>query len=455
MAGNRRRGGGTPKAGGARKGRGRTRRIRVDDLARVEGEGALFVRVRDGRVADLKFRIHEPPRFFEALLRGRAFSDAPDITARICGICPIAYIMGSSHAMEDALGVTVDGPLRDLRRIVYCGEWIESHVLHVFMLHAPDFLGLEDSLQLARQRPELVEKALRLKKIGNRIMEVIGGRPVHPVNFRVGGFYRLPEREALLALRDDLEWGVETARELTLLVGGFDFPDYRYDYTCVSLAHDSEYPIEAGRLVSNRGMDIGLAHFEDWFDEEHVAYSNALHGVAGRGEGQAGAPYLVGPMARYNNNFERLSPLARDTARAAGLGPKVDNPFRSIVVRMVEVLYAFEEALRLLDGYVPPDAPAVEVTPGPGRGHGCTEAPRGICYHRYDLDQEGRILEARIMPPTSQNQKQIERDLWGVVEANLDLSDRDLTWRCEQTIRNYDPCISCATHFLRLTIERE
>ena len=432
----------------------KTRNIKVDALARVEGEGALSVRVKNGVIQDFKFRIFEPPRFFEALLQGRPYSDAPDITARICGICPIAYMLGASQAMEDALGVEVGGPLRDLRRLIYCGEWIESHVLHAAMLHAPDFLGYQDSIQLSRDHPGVVEKALRLKKLGNQILEVIGGRAVHPINLKVGGFYRAPRRSQVRALIEPLHWAVGAAQDLLKVFAGFEFPDYHYDYTCVSLSHPEEYPITEGRIVSNRGLDIAIQDFHEHFGEEHVAHSNALQGVLRGGLSGTGY-YLVGPIARYNNNFERLSPLAQQAAHEAGLGPVCDNPFHSILVRMVEVLYACEEALRLAEQYQEPDRSCVEFAVKAGSGHGCTEAPRGICYHSYELDAEGRIKTANIVPPTSQNQKQIERDLYGVVEKSLDLSDDQLTWRCEQTIRNYDPCISCATHFLNLTIERD
>jgi coenzyme F420-reducing hydrogenase alpha subunit len=427
----------------------KVRTIKVDALARVEGEGALYLRVKDDLIQEVKFRIFEPPRFFEALLQGRLYSDAPDITARICGICPIAYMMGACHAMEEALGIKVAGPLRDLRRLIYCGEWIESHVLHTYLLHAPDFLGYEDAIRLSRDYPGVVEKALELKKLGNRILEVIGGRAVHPVNLKVGGFYRLPRKQEIRALSDTLKWAIEASLETIKFFAEFNFPDYTYDYTCVSLKHSDEYAITEGRLISNRGLEIEISEFLNYLDEEHVAHSNALQGLMKGGE-----PYLVGPMARYNNNFDQLSDLAKQAAREAGLGPTCNNPFQSIVVRAVEVLYACEEALRLAEAYEEPDNSCLAITPRAGEGHGCTEAPRGICYHRYRLDQEGRILNARIIPPTSQNQKQIERDLWGVLEKNLNLPEDKLRWRCEQTIRNYDPCISCATHFLKLTVER-
>ncbi|MEZ5840795.1 MAG: Ni/Fe hydrogenase subunit alpha [Hyphomicrobiales bacterium] len=423
--------------------------IKVDALARVEGEGALYVRVKNDVIEDVKFRIFEPPRFFEALLRGRPYGDAPDITARICGICPIAYMLGASRAMEDALGVTVDGALADLRRLIYCGEWIESHVLHAAMLHAPDFLGMPDAFAFAKANPDAVKAALRLKKLGNTILEAVGGRAVHPVNLCVGGFYKVPRKRDLQALLGEIEFGIEASATLAKAFAGFDYPDFDYDYTCVSMKTPGAYAIEDGTLVSNRGLDIAVADFPDHFFEEHVAHSNALHGRM-----RDGSAYLVGPIARYNNNAADLSPAARDLAREVGLGDVVTNPFRSILVRMVETFYACEEALRIVAGYEEPDAPRVAIEPRAGRGFGVTEAPRGICWHSYELDDEGRILSATIVPPTSQNQPQIETDLAGVIARNLDLDDEALKWRCEQTIRNYDPCISCATHFLDLTVER-
>jgi coenzyme F420-reducing hydrogenase alpha subunit len=425
------------------------RTIKTDYLARVEGEGGMTVKIADGRVTQVALRIYEPPRFFEAFLRGRAFTEAPDITARICGICPVAYQMSSVHAMEQACGVEVGGQLRALRRLLYCGEWIESHALHVFMLHAPDFLGYESAVHLARDNPEIVAKALELKKTGNEVMTVVGGREVHPVNVRVGGWYRAPRKRELAPLVEKLERAREIALETVAVTAGFDFPDYEQDYELVALSEPGEYPIDLGRIVSNRGLDIDVSEYEEHFVEEHVARSNALHSrIRERGS------YLCGPLARFALAYDRLSPLAQEAAAGAGLSPSERNPFRSIIVRAVELVYATDEALRLIAEYEEPDAPAVEVEPRAGVGHGCTEAPRGILYHRYELDDDGTILDAKIVPPTSQNQRVIEEDLRGVVERSLDLPDDELALLCEQSIRNYDPCISCATHFLKLEVER-
>ena len=425
------------------------RRIRVDALARVEGEGAIRLKIGPGGVEEAEFRIFEPPRYFEALLKGRDAAEAPDITSRICGICPIAYIMSASQAVERVLGIEVTPEIAALRRLIYCGEWIQSHVLHAAMLHAPDCLGLEDAFEIARSHPDLVRKALRLKKLGNDLMEVIGGRSVHPINTRIGGFYGAPDPGRIAALIPELEWGIEAARDLALDFAGFAFPEDAGDYVFVSLIHPETYPIEAGRIGASTGLDIDVADFAEHFGEEHVARSTALHGRMAGAES-----YLVGPLARYANNSARLSESCRATAAEIGLGPVETNPFRSILVRMVEVQYACEEALRLARTYVPPDPPAVEAPRRAGIGHGCTEAPRGICHHTYELDAEGRIERAVIVPPTSQNQRQIEADLARVASRFVDLDDAALQWRCEQTIRNHDPCISCATHALRPEIER-
>jgi len=426
-----------------------TREIRTDYLARVEGEGAMLVRIRDGALEEVQFKIFEPPRFFEALLRGRDFTEAPDITARICGICPIAYMAGAAAAMEQACGVELTERIRVLRRLIYCGEWVESHVLHVAMLHAPDFLGYDGAVELARDRRDLVELALRLKKLGNEMMRVIGGREVHPVNFKVGGFYRAPTPAELRALVPELEWALEATRGMLRWTASFDFPDYEHDYAFVSLRQPGDYAIERGRIVSSTGLDIAVEEYEEHFTESHVERSNALHSTLA----DVGA-YLVGPLARYANNYEDLSDLAKEAAEEVGLGPVCRNPFKSILVRGVETLYAVEEALRIIEAYEAPAPPAIECPPRAATGCGCTEAPRGICWHRYELDADGFILDAKIVPPTAQNQLTIEEDLTGVVASSLDLSDERLSHICEQTIRNYDPCISCATHFLRLEVER-
>lgn len=428
----------------------KSRTIKVDYLARVEGEGKLYVRIKDNTVVDVQFSVFEPPRFFEAMLRGRRFTEAPDITARICGICPVAYQMSSSHAMESICGVSVTETLRDLRRLIYCGEWIESHALHIYMLHAPDFLGYQDAISMAKDHPDVVNRALKLKKIGNDVMVLLGGREIHPVNPRVGGFYKVPTKESLSQLVEPLQWALEASLETVRWTSSLSFPDFERDYEFVSLRHPNEYPITEGRIVSNKGIDITTDEFLDTFEETHVEHSTSLQAnVKGRDD------YLAGPLARYCNNFDRLPEVAQKAALEAGLTEVCRNPFQSIVVRSVETVFACHEALRVIEAYEQPVKPYVEVPPKAGVGHGCTEAPRGLLYHRYEIDDDGIIKDARIIPPTSQNQKAIEKDLRQFVEKNLDLTDEKLTWQCEQIVRNYDPCISCSCHFLKLDIQRD
>ena len=430
----------------------KTKTIKVDYLARVEGEGAMYLKIHDGTLTDVKLKIFEPPRFFEGFLRGRKFNEAPDITARICGICPVAYQMSAVHAIENAFGITVNGPLRELRRLLYCGEWISSHTLHIYMLHAPDFLGYESAVHMAKDFPDIVERGLQLKKMGGTIMSLLGGREVHPINVRVGGFYKIPTKTELQKIVCELEQARDIARKTVQWVASLDFPEFEQDYTFVSLAHPEEYPMNEGHIMSNKGLDISAADYDNHFEEIHVKHSNALHCVM---KDSNNSSYHVGPMARYALNYNQLPADIKMAANAAGLGEICNNPFKSIIVRAIEVLYACEEALRIIDNYAMPDAPCIEITPQAATGYAATEAPRGILYHRYEVDDKGDIVDADIIPPTSQNQKMIEDDLWKFVPKYLDQPDEKLQWHAEQAIRNYDPCISCATHFLKLEVERD
>lgn len=427
----------------------RTRTIAVDMVARVEGEGALRVTVKGETVQDVELRIFEPPRFFEAFLRGRHYEEVPDIVARICGICPVAYQMSAVHAIEQVFGLRVDGAIRDLRRLIYCGEWIESHALHVYMLQAPDFLGYESGLAMAKDQAAVVTRGLRLKKAGNAIMTLLGGRSVHPVSVKVGGFSRVPLRRELEALREELLWARDAAVETVRWVADFDYPDFALDYHCVALRHPDEYPFNEGQIVASSGLQITVSEFEQHFIEHQVAYSNALHCTL------QGSSYLVGPLARLNLNQGHLTPLARQVLADRRIELPLRNPFHGIIARSVEILYALEESLQLIERYEPPPEPALPVVLRPGTGMACTEAPRGILYHRYEVAGDGVIRGVKIVPPTSQNQARIEQDLRLFMPRLLRLPDKEAALGCERVIRCYDPCISCATHFLNLEIRRE
>jgi coenzyme F420-reducing hydrogenase alpha subunit len=429
---------------------GKSKTIKVDYLARVEGEGALYIRYDDHGVHEVQLKIFEPPRFFEAFLRGRDYTEAPDITARICGICPVAYQMSALHAMENALGLVPTEPLRNLRRLLYCGEWIESHMLHISMLHAPDFLGYPNAVAMAKDHPEVVQRALEIKKTGNALVRLLGGREVHPINVRVGGFYRVPSLESFQALRPQLLEAHTLAELMTRWAAGLPFPHCEQSYECVALSNPSEYPMNEGRIVSNRGLDISVKDYEKHFHEQQVPHSTALHSLLI----ERGA-YLVGPMARYNLNYPQLSGEVRSLAEALGFRAPCNNPFKSIVVRCLEVLYALEEALRLIDAFQPPDKPYLAVEPREASGCAATEAPRGLLYHRYAMNEQGKITFAKIVAPTSQNQKTIEDDLRLMLPKFMHLPEQQLQGLCERAIRNYDPCISCSTHFLQLHLQHE
>ncbi|WP_055558009.1 Ni/Fe hydrogenase subunit alpha [Streptomyces sp. NBRC 110028] len=447
-----------------------SRVLRLDALARVEGEGALHLAVSDGTVAEARLRIYEPPRFFEAFLVGRGHHEPPDITARICGICPVAYQMTSCQAVERACGVTVDGPLAKLRHLLYCGEWIESQSLHIHLLHAPDFLGHPSAVELAREHRAAVERGLRIKQAGNAIMEQLGGRAIHPINVRVGGFYRVPTPSELVPLAERLRRAHDDALDTVRWVAGFDFPDASYDGPLLAMRDPGRYAIDSGSpAVLPASADAGSAgagpvrafpveEFERHVVEHQVPHSTAL---VSRLDGH---PYLTGCLARYAISGRWLHPSALDAAREAGLGDPATgavcrNPFRSIIVRAVEVVHAVAEALRVIDAYEPPPRPYVEVPPRHATGCAATEAPRGLLYHRYAMDADGTLTLARIVPPTAQNQAAIEDDLRRQVQSRLDApgepaDDGELTALCERAVRNHDPCISCSAHFLELTVER-
>jgi coenzyme F420-reducing hydrogenase alpha subunit len=346
--------------------------------------------------------------------------------------------------------------LRALRRLLYCGEWIESHVLHMYMLHAPDFLGFESAIALAQASPanaDLVRRALRLKKAGNQIVRVVGGREVHPINVRVGGFYRVPRPDELTALRPELEWARDMALETVRWAARLPFPDFEDDYEFVALRRHDEYPMNEGRLGSSRGLDLAAEEYPAHFEEYQVPHSNALHSRLRRPTNGNGA-YFVGPLARWNLNADLAPPLVKEAATATGISFPNRNPYVGIVTRALEVLLACDEALRIIAAYEPPPRPAVDFEPRAGIGHAITEAPRGILYHRYETDAAGIIRDAVIIPPTSQNQLQMERDLLRLAPQLVNLPEEEAALEAEKVIRNYDPCISCATHFLKFHVEK-
>lgn len=427
-----------------------TRSIKVEALTRVEGEGGLHIQLNGDVIEDVRLSIYEPPRFFEGFLRGRPLEEVPDITARICGICPVAYQMSSVHALEEALGITISPEIRRLRRLLYCGEWIESHGLHMHLLQAPDFFNVASGIELAARFPDEVKRGLKLKKHGNELLESLGGRAIHPVNAAVGGFYRAPKKEELQKLIPAFEWGLQAAIEATRWVASFEFPDFERPYEMVALSHPDEYPMNEGRIVSTSGLSIVVSEYEQQFAEHHVSHSTALHSLKTLDQ----SSYHVGPLARVNLNRDRLSEAARRVAEDIGFESPCRNPFKAIIARGLEIIHAYDEALTILRDYRPFKPPRIPYTYRNGEGCAATEAPRGLIYHRYQIDSDGKVVLAKIIPPTSQNQRQIELDLIDWLPRVLSSDDQRTADECERLIRSYDPCISCSTHFLKLTIDR-
>jgi sulfhydrogenase subunit alpha len=422
--------------------------IEVPALARVEGEGGLYIQVKDGKAAEIRLDIYEPPRFFEGFLQGRFLQEVPDITARICGICPVAYQMSSVQALEMALGLQISEQARLLRRLMYCGEYIESHALHIYLLQAPDLLGKESALELAAVAPEVVKNALRMKKIGNDLLKAIGGRSVHPVNACVGGFYRWSDAEPIQALLPELEWGLEASLETVRWSLTLPYPKLEMDYEFVALHRSDEYAIYDGEVWSSKRKPVPVDEFDKVYLEEHVRHSNALHGHTVDGN-----TYLVGPLARLNLNHEQLSPMARKALKESKIKLPLRNPYKSLIARAIELVDAYETAIQLVKGYQPSGKAHVPLTLKAGVGSGASEAPRGLLFHRYAVDANGLVQRARIVPPTAQNLPRIEDDLRALVPQLIKMPQEEATLTAEHLVRAYDPCISCATHFLKLKIE--
>jgi sulfhydrogenase subunit alpha len=492
-----------PSADAQATDRDRPLRIVVPVLARVEGEGALELRTCGGKIAELRLRIFEPPRFFEKLLEGRHGSEVLDIVARICGICPVAYQLTASQALENAMGVQVTSRIDRLRRLLYCGEWLQSHALHIHLLALPDFLGANSGIELARHYPREMRRGLYLQRLGNDLIRLLGGRSVHPVGLRIGGFHRPPDPARAQTLLAELQGARQEAADLVRWVAQLSFPHDRQVFTSVALRHAQEYPLCTGRIVSDNGLDLAVEDFAERFQEFQVDHSTALFAHLD------GLPYLVGPLARLNLNQDRLSAASQVLLAETPIRFPSQNVFHSIVARAIEMHEVIQEAVRLLQGEqatgvdttrepgqsqeTPEQAPArraragagtdadhreggregkrengweggqmhpggvsVTVTERAGVGYGATEAPRGLLWHRYAVNPDGRIATARIVPPTAQNQARIEEDLRNALETfGLQHSDIELQRCGEQVIRNYDPCISCATHFLRVQVQRD
>lgn len=424
--------------------------IHVPVLTRVEGEGSLEFTARHGKVENLNLQIYEPPRLFEKFLEGQDYTEVPHIAARVCGVCPIAYQMTSIRAMEKLFDVPFDRWVHDMRRVIYYGEWLQSHTLHVNLFAAPDFLGYPDAISMAAKYPDEVRRGMRLQGLGNDLLRLLGGRSVHPIGLKVGGFHRAPPKHEVADMVDKLLAAREDARQFAIWAAGLPYPVDEQEFVSVAVQHPDEYGIVEGRLVSDRGRHIEFEDYPKSFREYQVKHSTAFYSL------MDGSSFFLGPLARMNLNFAQLPATVQALAQELGIRFPSHNMFMNVVARALECYLAIEDSLRILRAYQLPMRPFVEVTPRAGVGHHCTEAPRGMIYHRFELDNDGRVKFATMIPPTSQNQLRIQQNLHSAMERyGLQHTDAELQHLCEQVIRNYDPCLSCSTHFLTMTVHRE
>lgn len=419
--------------------------IDVPSITRVEGEGALRLTIKDGKIEQLQLKIYEPPRYFEKFLQGRDYNEVIDVVARICGICPVAYQMSAVRAIETCFDLQVSDWAARLRQVLYCGEWIESHSLHIHLLALPDYYGYDSALAMAKDYPEIVTRGMRLQSLGNQLVALLGKRSIHPVGACVGGFYFSPKTEDVSALSAELLEGRELAYQLLDWLITIELPQHSQPLTCVALNDEKNYPVFGENIISNHGFSCHVSEFEQHFNEFQVDYSTALQCL------HHDKAYLVGPLARLNLNHQLLPKSL--LARVANLTLPSSNLFDSLLARAIEVTYCFERSIELLADYEPTTYPAEKVIAKSGIGYGATEAPRGLLWHKFNMDSQGKVVDCDIVPPTSQNQAHIEQDLTIALEQfGLDKPKEEIKLHAEMIIRNYDPCISCSTHFLDLTL---
>lgn len=422
-------------------------RIDLHHLTRVEGHGNIVINVSNGVLEQCDLEIVEAPRFFEAMLRGLPYEQASHLASRICGICAVTHATASLRAVENALGVQNSPQTNLLRLLNLYGEILDSHILHVYMLVAPDLLGVGSVIPLAKSAPDVVLRALRMKKLAGDICGFVCGRHTHPIGMTVGGFTHLPTEEQLINLdqrlqdaRQDVDATVELFQSLTL-------PDFERDTEYIALRKDDEYCFMDGEITSTDGGTWPLELYREVTNEFQVAHSTAKHA---RHQRQS---YMVGALARYNINQDKLHPKARSAANALGLGTKTTNPYMNTTAQVVEIVHCIEESIqtiqRLLENGIKQEEPA-KPSRISGGGVGACEAPRGTLYHNYVIKND-IISDANCVIPTAQNLANIEADMQVLVPSIIDKSSNEITQQVAMLVRAYDPCISCSAHTLEVT----
>ena len=421
--------------------------VEVHHITRVEGHGNILIDVAGGRLERCELEIIETPRFFEPMLRGRPYQEASHLTSRICGICSVGHATTSLQATEAALGIVPSEQTQRLRQINFFGEILDSHVLHAYMLAAPDFLGAGSVFPLARTHPDVVLRALRLKKLAGDLCAAIGGRHTHPITLTVGGFTQLPQARDLAALRARLEAARPDVEATVALFQSLSLPAFERETEYVALHRPDEYAFMGGEIASSDGLRLPLARYRELTNEFQSPHSTAKHARHQRGA------YMVGALARYNLNHAQLHPRAQAAAAALGLRPGCTNPYMITVAQVVEIVHCVETAIEHLDqllarGLTPEAPPQFELQPG--EGVGACEVPRGTLFHHYRIGGDGNIIWANCIIPTGQNLGNIEADLRALVPQILDRPQDDIRLQLEMLVRAYDPCISCSTHLLEV-----
>ena len=419
-------------------------KIEIRHLSRIEGHAHLIVDLAQGELRACRLEIAETPRFFESILKGRHFSDVAPIMARICGVCSNAHTLVSLAATEQAFGIAISAQTLQLRRLLACGEILQSHILHLYFLAIPDYLGVPSILPLAKTHRELVARALRLKQLANSLCQAVGGRSVHPVTPCVGGFFVLPQASTLQALRRQLVVALPDLEETVDLFGGLEIPAFDRETEYLCLRPEGSYPLLGDTLVTSDGITTAVADHATIIEQYQVPHSTAKFARLSRNS------YMVGPLARVKNSFASLSPMARKVASAIQLEPSTVNPYRNLGARLVEVIHCVEQAIHLIDAVLLPGlrSEPLAVAPRAGTGVAAIEAPRGTLFHSYRYDGAGCIESADCLIPTAQNLGNLEADLQALVPTLLHLPQDQLTLCLEKLVRAYDPCLSCATHLL-------
>jgi sulfhydrogenase subunit alpha len=422
--------------------------VNVHHLTRVEGHGNIVVDVQNGEIKKCQFEVVEAPRFFEAFVRGRPYTEINHITSRICGICSVGHSTTSVEATEKALGVKLTEQASLLRKLNFHGEMIDSHVLHTYYLVAPDFLGIDSVIPLLEVNPDVLMRALRIKKLSGDLCAMIGGRHTHPCALVVGGFTRTPTERELRAMQDRLIAAREDMDETVALFSTLPWPEFERETEYVSLRKADEYALVGGEVVTSDGFTYPIADYKKVTNEWCVPFSTAKWTKHNR------ESYMVGALARFNNNYEQLHPKAKEAAKKLGLEPICTNSFLNSAAQVVEMVHCVEDGIEIIDALlsrgVTPENPA-PVSRMSGEGAGSCDVPRGILFHHY-VYEDGICQEANCIIPTNQNWANVNADLKAFLPQILDKPEDEIRHLLEMLVRAYDPCISCSTHTLRVEL---